>query len=86
MRLSVRWITGNEPEFRGRTLAIITPGRRDEISVPDNLFLCDFCNDEIRVRPLAVVDGNAVCPKCAEQVYGIGRYEPSVAWVEVPND
>jgi len=58
-----------EEKFRNRATEIFTPSSYDRIPVPDNLIICDFCNEDIVEFPVPVLWGtHAVCPKCLERV------------------
>lgn len=51
--------------FGGRSVSISSSdGVIYSDPIPDNLIVCDMCNDEIKEDPVAVIRANAVCKKC----------------------
>ena len=54
----------DEEKFKNRSLKIMGGPEIVSIPVPDDVVLCDFCNDQITEFPVAVYLGNALCSKC----------------------
>lgn len=51
--------------FQNRVTQIISPGEVVNIPIPDDVILCDFCNDRITEFPVPVVWGtHALCGEC----------------------
>jgi hypothetical protein len=64
-RQPIEW--WDQSEFNGRVTRIYAGGDmklEQEIPIPDELVICDFCNDEIEGFPVPVFHGNALCPDC----------------------
>ena len=57
-----------EERFKNRSLKIIGGPKVVSIPVPDDVVLCDFCNDQITEFPVSVYLGNALCPKCLAEL------------------
>ena len=38
------------------------------IPIPDNVILCDFCNEEIKEFPVPIIWNNALCQKCFNDI------------------
>ena len=58
----------DKEKFRDRSLKIMGGPEVVSIPVPDDVVLCDFCNDQICEFPVAVYLGNALCTKCFGQL------------------
>ena len=59
----------NSPRFKNRTITVVGGGSVVKIPVPDEIILCDACNDQIQTEQvnLLVVDGGvwgAICEGC----------------------
>jgi formylmethanofuran dehydrogenase subunit E len=64
--IEIEW--WDKEKFKGRTIEICTPNEpKMIIDVPDNDILCDACNSEITLFPVAVWDGMAYCKECFEK-------------------
>ena len=53
--------SSTEDIIEGRNLKLL-----HEIPIPDELVVCDICNDEIKEFPVPVVWSYALCKKCLE--------------------
>ena len=58
----------NKERFKNRSLKIMGGPEVISIPVPDDVILCDFCNDQITEFPVSVYLGNALCPKCFREL------------------
>lgn len=54
----------DKEKFRDRSLKIMGGPEIVSIPVPDDVIVCDFCNDQISEFPVAVYLGNALCRRC----------------------
>lgn len=62
-------VSRNSPRFRNRAIIVAGGGEVVKIPVPDQIILCDACNDEIQTEQvnLLVIDGGvwgAICEGC----------------------
>lgn len=61
-------------ELRGRSIKLIgADGVMGVVPVPDDLFLCDFCNERILEDPIPVFEGHALCRKCMKRIEANSR-------------
>jgi len=53
----IKLVPRNSQFFQNRKIAIMSFGKRDirEISIPNNLILCDICNDEIKTSKIMLL-------------------------------
>ena len=64
----IRWM--DEVDFKGRVTKIYSGKNfnslvlEEVIPVPDNIVLCDFCNERIQQYPVPVFHDHALCPQC----------------------
>lgn len=58
----------DKEKFRDRSLKIMGGPEIVSIPVPDDVILCDFCNDQISEFPVAVYLGNALCRRCFKEL------------------
>ena len=60
-----------EEMFKGRSIGFGTFEGEilDSISIPDDLVLCDNCNEQITEFPVKVVMGRAYCNQCYDEWY-----------------
>lgn len=72
-KVAVEWV--DRLESTGRATVISSGGAVTVIPVPDDLWLCDLCNEEIRdIRLIPVVAGYALCRSCARKWY---KFDPA---------
>jgi len=65
-RTKVEW--WKEEDFKGRVTQIVSPGEVTIIPIPDDVVLCDFCNEEITEYPVPVVGSYALCGVCFKDI------------------
>jgi len=66
-RTKIEW--WNKEDFKGRVTEVISADSHQRIPIPDDLVLCDFCNDRITEFPVPVMRGtHALCKKCYENL------------------
>jgi len=58
----------DKEKFKNRSLKIMGGPQIVSIPVPDDVILCDFCNDQISEFSVPVYLGNALCPKCFKEL------------------
>ncbi len=58
----------DKEKFKNRSLKIMGGPETVSIPVPDDVILCDFCNDRIVEFPVPIYLGNALCPKCFKEL------------------
>ncbi len=73
-RVPVEW--WEKEHFRGRSSGVYSADNVEDllsgrnltsisvIPIPDNVVLCDFCNERIEEFPVPVVSNYAVCKEC----------------------
>jgi len=55
-------------KFAGRATEIFTATSYDRIPMPDDVILCDFCNERITEFPVPVVWNHALCKVCLKNI------------------
>ena len=65
----IKRVSRNDPMFQNRVIAVISANSKTAIPVPDQLIVCDGCNDEIKTDQISllVLDSHvwgAICEKC----------------------
>jgi len=58
----------DKERFKNRSIKITGGPEVVSIPVPDEAILCDFCNTQITKFPVPIYLGNALCPKCFEEL------------------
>lgn len=66
-RTKIEW--WDKEKFRNRATEIISSDSYQRIPIPDDVILCDFCNDRITEFPVSVMRGTyALCKECFEGI------------------
>jgi len=62
------WV--NQSKLKGRSIKIgdWDGNIMEEVPIPDDLFLCDFCNEVVTEDPLPIYRGNALCQDCLARI------------------
>jgi len=61
-RTKIEWWP--KEKFRNRVTEVISSTHYDRIPIPDDIVLCDFCNEQITEFPVPVMGTYALCKKC----------------------
>ncbi len=55
-------------KFGGRVTEVVSSTHYDRIPIPDDVVLCDFCNERIEEFPVPVMGTYALCKRCFEDI------------------
>ena len=58
----------SKDEFCDRNIYIFGDNEVQQISIPDETIICDFCNATIEDFPVPVFMNHALCKKCYEEI------------------
>jgi len=63
------WEASDFQDRHTRVINLDTGVTETDIVIPDNLVICDFCNEQVTEYPVPVLWGSyALCPKCFKEV------------------
>jgi len=65
-KVKVEWWP--KEKFRNRVTEVISSGQHDRIPIPDDVVLCDFCNEQIKEFPVPVMGTYALCKVCLKSI------------------
>jgi len=70
-RTKVEWWP--KEKFANRVTEIISSTHYNRIPIPDDVILCDFCNERIEEFPVPVMGTYALCKKCLKDIEKGGK-------------
>ncbi len=72
-RTKVEWWP--KEKFTNKAIEVISSTSYQRIPVPDDVVLCDFCNERIKEFPVPVINNYALCKVCFEDTKKGGNSE-----------
>ena len=72
-KVKVEWWP--KEKFANRVTKVISSTSYQQIPIPDDVVLCDFCNERIEEFPVPVMSHYALCKKCFEDIKKGGNSE-----------
>ena len=73
-RTKIEWWP--KEKFAGRVTKVISSSSYQQIPIPDDVILCDFCNERITEFPVPVMGTYALCKVCFKNIQKGGNNEP----------
>ena len=74
-RTAVEW--WDKEKFQNRATELVSANSYTKIPIPDDIVLCDFCNERITEFPVPVVGTYALCKTCLEDIQKGGNQNGS---------
>ncbi len=72
-RTKIEWWP--KEKFANRVTEIISATQYDRIPIPDDVVLCDFCNEKIEEFPVPVMGTYALCKRCLKSIDKGGNHQ-----------